>query len=183
MPTLPELEPLSEATQTPRSGQSWVPAPTASAREVEALERVAESRGAVVRKAPEPVPSGPMAVRVQLGDDVDLRLRGGALRRLAPWLCALGLSLAGTVGGAVGGYFDGLQKARETIAELRETDRLLREEDARARARSDALAAAIAAEAASNRTERATRDRQHREIAAEVEERLPKVEANRPPRN
>lgn len=129
-----------------------------------------------------PAPSS--AVRVETPTPLELA-KHAAWKRLAPWLAALGLSVAGTIGGAVTGYFEGLKAAGRRVAAVEERARLLEEEQARALERDashsrsiEALGRALAAEAQSNRTERATRDAK----LEAVEARLPKIEGLTPPK-
>lgn len=62
-------------------------------------------------------------MRVQVGD-VDVRVRASGLRRFLPWIVPLVLSLAGTIGGAVMGYFRGLAAAGERVAAVEESVRI-----------------------------------------------------------
>lgn len=92
--------------------------------------------GAQVPRIPaESVPSAPSAppapprsaspspesvgVRVTIPElGFDAKVRGGALKRLGPWLVPLVLSALGTIGGGVLGYFEGLKRAAARVAAL-----------------------------------------------------------------
>lgn len=64
-------------------------------------------------------PPGSVGVAVRIDEKgFDAKVRGSVFRRLAPWLVPALMSLLGTLGGGVLGYFEGLKRAAARVAAL-----------------------------------------------------------------
>lgn len=165
---LPERQPPRSMSPAP-----WDP--RASSPE---LRREVERMGDELRPAPTstatPTPSG-TDVDLRVGD-VRVRVGSSVARRVLPWLAPVLLSVAGAGLGYVKGYLEGLAAAGRRVAAVEEAVKLNGEDDARRDVRIQAIGASLAAEAQSNRAERATRDQK----LESIEERLPKIEGLRP---
>jgi hypothetical protein len=135
------------------------------------------------RVAMPPAPPRPVSAAPDSDVAVDVRTPMGrvsvkktVLRHLWLWLAPALLSALGFVGGVVRGYFLGLAMAHDEIVKIHATQQLDHDHLTRLDAKEEAAEAEAAAEANSNRAERATALRKLAQFAEDLE----KVKAAQP---
>jgi hypothetical protein len=134
-------------------------------------------RPAMPPRSVSPVPSS-FPAKVEIGD-VKVEFRSRHLRNLWIWAGPVVLSALGFVGGAVKGYLLGLALGHDEIVRVRTAQQIDHDALVKLATKEDADANAAAAEANSNRAERATAMRKLSDFAADIETvkaGLPKIQ-------